>query len=47
LIDLIPSAGKWVDAVRVIDSKDLPDRTGVNLHADAMKQKVVCYLQSR
>jgi pyruvate, water dikinase len=46
LLDLIPRAGKWVDAVKVVDACDAPGASGgIFLNADALKQKVVCYVQ--
>lgn len=45
LLDLVPSATKWADAVHVIETKDLPDGNTVNLWASAVDQKVVCYLK--
>jgi len=45
LLDLVPSAEKWADAVHVIEAKDLPDGNTVNLWANAVDQKVVCYLK--
>jgi hypothetical protein len=45
LLDLVPSAEKWADAVHVIETKDLPGGSGINLRADAVEQKVVCYLK--
>ena len=45
LLDLVPSAKKWIDAVHVIEAKDLPDGNTVNLWANAVEQKVVCYLK--
>jgi hypothetical protein len=44
-LDLVPSAEKWADAVHVIETKDLPGGSGINLRADAVEQKVVCYLK--
>jgi len=42
LLQLVPKAGRWVDAVKVVDACELPCG-GVFLNADAFKQKVVCY----
>jgi hypothetical protein len=44
LADLAPDAADWARAVRVIDAADLGPRTAVKLHADTLKQTVVCYL---
>lgn len=45
LLDLVPSAAKWADAVHVIETKDLPNGNTVNLWANAVDQKVVCYIK--
>jgi hypothetical protein len=45
LLDLVPSAEKWADAVHVIEASDLPVGHTVNLWANAVSQKVVCYLK--
>ena len=45
LLDLVPSATKWTDAVHVIETKDLPGGNSINLWANAVDQKVVCYLK--
>lgn len=42
LLDLIPSAEKWAQTVQVIETTDLP--SGIRLRADAVEQKVICYL---
>jgi len=42
LLQLVPKAGKWVDAVKVVDACEIPCG-GIFLNADAFKQKVVCY----
>jgi len=34
----------WVRAVRIIDAADLPEGAVLNLNANTLKQKVVCYL---
>jgi len=47
LLDLVPSAGKWIDTVHVIETSDLPGGSGINLWASAVDQKVVCYLKDR
>lgn len=42
--DMLYKAGKWVDAVKVVDACEAADGTGnIFLGADAFKQKVVCY----
>jgi hypothetical protein len=45
LLDLVPAATKWADAVHVIEASDLPVGHTVNLWANAVSQKVVCYLK--
>jgi hypothetical protein len=47
LLDLVPSAEKWADAVHVIEASDLPVGNSVNLWASAVDQKVICYLKSK
>lgn len=45
LLEIVPAAGKWKDAVRVIDSKDVVGRhSAIHLAADSIEQKVICYL---
>ena len=44
LLQLVPKAGKWVDAIKVVDACEAPGGNGsIFLNADAFKQKVVCY----
>lgn len=43
LLDLVPSAGKWEDTVRVIDTADVAQSTGIRIIADALHQKVSCH----
>ena len=46
LVQLAPDAGKWAEAVRVIEASDLVGQDGqIVLDADAFKQKVVCYME--
>jgi hypothetical protein len=45
LTDILPDAAEWADAVRVIEPAHLPDATGLVLHADTLKQEVLCYLE--
>ncbi|MGE5296057.1 MAG: hypothetical protein ACM3VT_14630, partial [Solirubrobacterales bacterium] len=42
LLQLVPKAGKWVDAVKVVDACEVPSG-GIYLSADALKRRVVCY----
>ncbi len=44
LIDLLPEAARWAEVLKVIDVADL-DRGALKLHANTLKQKVVCYLE--
>lgn len=44
LIELVPDAGAWADAVRVIDSPSSQETRSICLHADVLKQKAICYL---
>ncbi|MBT3295248.1 MAG: pyruvate, phosphate dikinase [Verrucomicrobia bacterium] len=45
LLDLVPGAEKWSDAVRVVRAADLAgDKRYVTLTADAVKQEVDCFL---
>lgn len=43
LTQIVPTAERWVDMVHVIDTADLTDPRPVNIIADAMEQKVLCY----
>ncbi len=44
LLQLVPKAGKWVDAVKIVDACEIPGGNGgAFLSADAFKQKVVCH----
>jgi hypothetical protein len=44
LADLAPDEAAWAEAVRVIDTADLGDGRTLKVHANTLKQKVVCYL---
>ena len=45
LLELVPSAEKWLDGVKVIDPRSsMGDGAQAKLSADAVEQKVVCYL---
>jgi hypothetical protein len=41
----VEGSGNWGHVVRVIDPADLPGRPKLLLNANALKQRVVCYLQ--
>ena len=43
LLELVPSAGKWEDTVRVIDTADVAESGGIHIIADALHQTVSCY----
>jgi hypothetical protein len=46
LTDLVPSAEKWRDAVKVIDPRNSTgDGVSAKLVADAVEQKVICYFE--
>jgi pyruvate,water dikinase len=44
LTTLLPEAAAMESALRVVDGADLPGGLRLNLHADTVKQKVICYL---
>ena len=43
LLELVPSAEKWEDTVRVIDAAAVSERGSIQIIADALHQKVSCY----
>jgi len=43
LLDLVPSAEKWADTVRVIDAADVSVAGSIQIIADALHQKVSCH----
>ncbi len=43
LAKLLPSAANWSHVVRVIDAADLPDGSLIQLNANNLSQRVVCY----
>ena len=46
LLQILPQAGKWADAVRLIDVAGGSEATGtIFLDADPFEQKVICYRQ--
>jgi len=46
LLDLVPSAEKWKDGVKVIDPRNsTADGALAKLSADAVEQKVICYFE--
>ena len=44
LTDLLPDAARWASTIRVIDTADLEGHPAVKLNANALDQKVVCYV---
>jgi len=44
LPDLLPSAAQWANAIRVIDPADYAKGKTLRLNANALNQKVVCYM---
>jgi hypothetical protein len=47
LLDLVPSAEKWQEGVKVIDTRGLAaNGASAKLSADAVAQKVICYFES-
>jgi hypothetical protein len=45
LAELLPAAASWAHVIRVIDTDSLGNRH-VRVHANTLKQKVVCYLEA-
>jgi len=45
LTDLLPSAARWGDVVRVIDTNGLVNNPLVRLNANTLKQEAVCYFE--
>lgn len=45
LLELVPSATKWEDTVRVIDATDIDGDLGIGIIADALNQTVSCYIE--
>ena len=43
--ELLPEEAKWADTIRVIDFDPTHDRQTLYVHANAFKQRVVCYFQ--
>ena len=44
LTRLVPKAAQWEHVIRVIDAADLSDNHAICVNADAVSQRVVCYL---
>ncbi|MDF7807425.1 PEP/pyruvate-binding domain-containing protein [Pontiellaceae bacterium B12219] len=47
LLELVPSAGKWADTVRVIDAEDVAGDRAIQIIADALHQTVSCHFVHR
>ncbi len=45
LPSLLPQEAAWADAVRVIDPATLPGGRALRLHADALRQRALCYFE--
>ncbi len=45
LLQLLPKADKWLDAVRVIDPSEFPDPVLIKLNANSLEQRALCYLE--
>ncbi len=45
LVQLLPSAGKWADVVKVIEPSSIAGEGSTFLVADAFEQKVLCYFE--
>ena len=45
LLELLPSAERWLPVVRVVRGSDIAPGQGTRLFADARRQQVLCYLQ--
>jgi pyruvate, water dikinase len=47
LLDLLPDAARWTDAVRVMETTDSSFGLGskIKLNANALEQRVVCYIE--
>lgn len=46
-LDLVPRGEKLADVIRVIDSAQVAGVAGIRLTADAINQKVLCYLERK
>jgi len=44
LADLMPDYSQWSHAIRVVDAADMPADRALRINANALTQKVVCYL---
>jgi len=45
LIDLVPDAADWTETIRVIDFGNGARQAPLWLNADALQQRVLCYLE--
>lgn len=46
LTGILPDASDWTDIVRVIDPADLDGSPSLRIYANAVRQKVICYLET-
>jgi pyruvate,water dikinase len=44
LATLLPSAARWADCIRVLDARDFGSSSRIQVHANAVQQSVVVYL---
>lgn len=47
LTQLIPRAATYSEVIKVVDAADLDDGLTVQLNANTLKQRVVCYVERR
>lgn len=45
LVDLVPRASIYADIIKVVDAADLPAGRSFRINANAVKQKVLCYME--
>ncbi len=47
LVEILPDAAPWAQAIRVIDAPRIAPGAQIFLNADAMKQKAICYWEGQ
>ncbi len=47
LIELLPDAAAWSEAIRVVDTFDVDHDGTIYLNADAMRQRAICYREKK
>ena len=47
LAELLPASAALIDVIRVVDASQLPPGNLLYLNVDSMKQRALCYLESR